>query len=181
MSKGRRKRKQSPPRKKINLSRSFSKWKSSQEDNHNLKQSVQRSPITGSLMNLGRSRAFSRIHAVRDSILSIKRYIRSRIEKGVFAPLSKGVNPSKMDLRRIIVWLQPSRASNPTNTERWLFNSHHRILKNGRQLGTGAFLIPGACKRTCYDFFTTGFSRLKNRVLFQKRIPESLLGILHWL
>jgi len=145
--------------------------------------SKKRHPATGQLIGLERSRGYKRFHCLKASITSLKKYLRSRIEKGVFEPLSRGEVPSKMDLRRLTVWLQPIRVSQPSKTEVRLFNSRMTSINSPHRLGTGAILIPGSNNRTLYDFFKhpNQFGILKKRILHEWRIPKSLLEILHWL
>lgn len=137
-----------------------------------------RNPSTGQLSGVGRSDAFKRMHALRDSIFQIKRYLYRRICSGTFPSLSedrKGVDKSL--LIRMTVWLMPTRPTEPSATERLLFNSRSNC-KNNQGIGTPAVLFPCDSSHTRNIFYNSSFEKLKNWIYTKRCIPEGLLDLL---
>lgn len=140
---------------------------------------ISRNPATGQLHGRGRGDAIKRLHALRDSIWQIKRYLYRRICAGTFAPLAEAsdVQADKSLLRRMTVWLMPTRPSKPSKTETLLFNS--RISCNNNQGGgSPAVLFPTDSSQTRNIFYNSSYEGLKNWVYNKRCIPEGLLDLL---
>jgi len=136
-----------------------------------------RSAATGQLIGRGRAQSLKTLHALRDSIIQIKRYLYRRICNGKFEPLPQEAEVSKDTLRRFVVWLQPSKkVAPPTKTEVYCFNSRLDLKNQGG--GTPAVLFPSVNRRMYLEFFNPSFERLKNWVYTKRCIPVGLLGLL---
>jgi hypothetical protein len=127
-------------------------------------------------MGFARESIHHKMMDLRDSLIQIKRYIYRRICDGVFSPLPEG-ETSKEVLRRLAVWMQPIRSTQPTKTEMICFNSHLGKLKNT----TGAspsVLFPPDNSRTKKEFFSEPFGLLKKRIFLERKFPVALLELL---
>lgn len=137
-----------------------------------------RSPTTGQLVGRGRSSLAKRLIEMRDSIYSIKRYLYRRITSGAFSPLSRE-EVDESTLRRLVVWLQPTRCTPPTKTEVYCFNAVNQNFKNKIPgIGTPAVLFPPDNSRTRKEFFQPTYGRLKEWVYTKRCIPGALLELL---
>jgi hypothetical protein len=136
-----------------------------------------RSPQTGQLIDRGRTNLAKRLKVMRDSIVSIKRYLYRRIVDGAFSPLLKE-EVDKSTLRRLVVWLQPTRCTPPTKTEVYCFAANRSFNKNNQGIGTPAVLFPSDNSRTRKDFYQPTYGRLKEWVYTKRCIPGALLELL---
>jgi hypothetical protein len=134
-----------------------------------------RNPHTGSLKGLARESIHHKMIDLRDSLTTIKRYLYRRICSGAFEPI-KDRDISKGDLRRMSVWLQPTRCTKPTKTEVICFNSNLGIHTKG--IGSPAVLFPPDNSRTNKDFFSSSYELLKKRIFLERKFPVALLGLL---
>jgi hypothetical protein len=97
---------------------------------------------TGSLRGLSRPGVFKRIHQIRDSILSIKRYFYRRCMSGAYLPSSESRKTRFIDRLRLWAWMQPVGCFKPSKTEVYYLNS--RPLEN----------IPSGCGNPAIFFPT---------------------------